>query len=823
MSGKTEPEFGLVGYDPIGEAVEVSAKVLYTANPKKKPNSRHLVLGKYRLLLFKKNPKKPEKCIHFFNIVSLAETKLSTEMVVILYFKKRTDKKPARLCIKSPDVWNYVKHIRTSLRNAYSNFREAEYLQVEFANNSVGVPDTAYTFGPAEAILEAYLAHCNYRQTRPSAEFTSYVMSLVDAGEHCCDLALCPGIDRDSKLAFEFASVMMSLARDNYFKGLVLKGKPHKGALHYLGNVLKTNTAITKAVFSGLQEEQTLTTLSAAISTSCVHVLSLSNNKFVGGFTAWTAFCNNLLNMSHALVSLDLSYCGLGPKHMMLLFNAFERNWGVSLSIRHLNLSGNKFEDAGTTALSSWLSKVKEHCKLQTLLLADSDLDFSFLAMPLRYTPNFEHFDMSGTRLDDKKVDVGSDLKRFVEASKALRVLVLRGTNPLPDAIEGTIYAIGNNNCLPPVALCLADNSLGAEGGVALARACLSLKNIHHLDIDNCKLKAKNLMEILRSLMNASCLNSLSMSYNVDSEKDSKELMDTLVDVLNANKSITALKFASRRPDLQRSIVRLLDYVGSNDSLTYLDISGHQFGDVGAGALSQSLSKNATLTELQIDDNAITSTGYLAMLYCLQENETMQHMRYPQADLEYCHNHLNPVDQIKLHETMYNIMRRLEENHAAKQTPAFCVEVGVFPDVDAPVSVIHTDEVPDVIRSNMTAPLTILDEATVVRTTSTTSLTSDDADADGDEDEDNEDDATPRARTMPRLAMSEAAIATPAARSAPPTRAQHRPSTPPPAPPCGDDNDDGETNDGGACDDEWDDESPSYAAPPPPPSLPPRR
>lgn len=65
-----------------------------------------------------------------------------------------------------------------------------------------------------------------------------------------------------------------------------------------------------------------------------------------------------------------MTNCGLNAKGISTLFEAFEANFQVSLTVQHLGLSQNKFEETGSIAMANWLSKVREYSALVRVELA---------------------------------------------------------------------------------------------------------------------------------------------------------------------------------------------------------------------------------------------------------------------------------------------------------------------------------------------------------------------------------------------------------------------------------------------------------------------
>lgn len=73
-----------------------------------------------------------------------------------------------------------------------------------------------------------------------------------------------------------------------------------------------------------------------------------------------------------------------------------EKNYGMSLSLQELNLSGNSIDKAGTLALESWFAGVKVHANLKRFLVARSGFILP-LAPSMKHASKIEEIDLSGT------------------------------------------------------------------------------------------------------------------------------------------------------------------------------------------------------------------------------------------------------------------------------------------------------------------------------------------------------------------------------------------------------------------------------------------
>ncbi|CAN0565405.1 unnamed protein product, partial [Ectocarpus sp. 12 AP-2014] len=67
--------------------------------------------------------------------------------------------------------------------------------------------------------------------------------------------------------------------------------------------------------------------------------------------------------------------------------------------------------------------------------------------------------------------------------------------------------------------------------------------------------------------------------------------------------------------------------------LLELDVTGHQFGDVGCVPLGNALRQNRSITTLSYDHNWVTLEGLKAIRGCLYGNKKLVKVSAPAADL----------------------------------------------------------------------------------------------------------------------------------------------------------------------------------------------
>ncbi|CAN0528249.1 unnamed protein product, partial [Ectocarpus sp. 8 AP-2014] len=73
--------------------------------------------------------------------------------------------------------------------------------------------------------------------------------------------------------------------------------------------------------------------------------------------------------------------------------------------------------------------------------------------------------------------------------------------------------------------------------------------------------------------------------------------------------------------------------LGVSKTLLELDVTGHQFGDVGCVPLGNALRQNRSITTLSYDHNWVTLEGFKAIRGCLYGNKKLVKVSAPAADL----------------------------------------------------------------------------------------------------------------------------------------------------------------------------------------------
>jgi Ran GTPase-activating protein (RanGAP) involved in mRNA processing and transport len=247
------------------------------------------------------------------------------------------------------------------------------------------------------------------------------------------------------------------------------------------------------------------------------------------------------------------------PDYILLGFSMAAARSGLkkNTTLRELTLQITE----GATNVSPILTSLRDHPLLRRLCLRGQELDLTGL-VPLLLSEN--------SKITELEIDKRSG-GTLMGLTRVLQALARRPT-------------------LTKLSLVLASNDLGSAGLAELAPALYRNTSIKVLDIS------------------ANCLSDM-------------ESATLLRDILRRNKTITTLDLS--RNDFGQTtgaVECIADGLGSNSTLTEIDLSGCRLRLVAVSILAQTLgSRNTTLQKLTLANNSITSTSVGVLL------ETMEH------------------------------------------------------------------------------------------------------------------------------------------------------------------------------------------------------
>ncbi|PRP82649.1 hypothetical protein PROFUN_09760 [Planoprotostelium fungivorum] len=467
---------------------------------------------------------------------------------------------------------------------------------------------------PSQAFLKIYRAWCNYYMFPPHPEFLYYLEALYYYSDRDMDLTQVPGIDPRSEAALNLWPVMAALRFDTYFKSIKLHRYPRKELVFLMADVLRNNTCLTRIDLEEVAGDERLwcelgSSLGANTKNN-ISMIRISDSTFTSRAVASLAMA--LSTFDHSLTHLELPNCSIAPRGVAALFAGLAHNWAVSLSLEHLDLSGNSMDREGTVALENWMIQLRREGRLRTFNVARSGLLLS--ASPsIRHQDHLTRLDLSGIHVDTGVSCL--QIAYICEKIYALSSIVLSRCSLNHDSLEPIQEALVGNPHLNRVELDLSGNELGSRGiryFAASLRRCTSPK-FTSISLSDIKMKDEVITELIASLVTLQELRGLYLS-NVTSKNTSREphLSIPLKNLLDHCRSLEDL-------DLSRgwgkgNILPVLAHINAlHLSLRSLNVSHNQLGDRGAMHVAMFIRSNTQLYEFNVDDNKYGPVGFSAL------------------------------------------------------------------------------------------------------------------------------------------------------------------------------------------------------------------
>uniref|UniRef100_A0A3Q3NBE2 F-actin-uncapping protein LRRC16A-like n=1 Tax=Mastacembelus armatus TaxID=205130 RepID=A0A3Q3NBE2_9TELE len=304
----------------------------------------------------------------------------------------------------------------------------------------------------------------------------------------------------------------------------------------------------------------------------------------------------------------------------------------VASTLSHLDLSGNSLRGDDLLNLHNFLSH--PNC-LQTLDLSNSDCSLEQVCTSL-LRGSLKHLsvlNMAKTVFSHRKCkEIPSSFKQFFSCAQALSSVNLSGTRLPLEALKALLLGLGCNPNLSDVSLDLSCCELRSGGAQILEGCVAEIPNISSLDISDNGLDM-DLMTLLVWLAKNRSIRHLSLGKNFNNikSKNVAQVLDNLVHMIQEEESpLTSLSLADSKLKADLSIV--LNALGSNTSLTKLDISGNAMGDMGAKMLAKALQINTKLRTITWDRNNISPQGLQDVAAALEKNYTIRFMPVPIMD-----------------------------------------------------------------------------------------------------------------------------------------------------------------------------------------------
>ncbi|XP_061752665.1 F-actin-uncapping protein LRRC16A-like isoform X2 [Nerophis ophidion] len=363
---------------------------------------------------------------------------------------------------------------------------------------------------------------------------------------------------------------------------------------------------------------------------SSLHTLHLSNNTLEDKGVC--ALSVQLTKHANGLKYLNLSRTSLSPKGVNSLCQALCENPHMATTLTHLDLSGNSLRGDDLQHLHNFLSH-DNHLHLLDLSCTDCSLEQMSACLLRGCLKHLQLLNMSKTVFSHRKCkEVPASFKQFFSSSLALSSVNMSGTRLPSEALKALLLGLGCNPNLSDVSLDLSSCELRSAGSQILEGCIAEIPNISSLDISDNGLDG-DLSTLLVWLAKNRSIRHLSLGRNFHNikSKNVAPVLDNLVHMIQEEESpLTSLSLADSK--LKGELAIVLNALGSNASLTKLDISGNAMGDMGAKMLAKALQINTKLRTLIWDRNNTSPQGLQEVASALEKNFTIRFMPIPIVD-----------------------------------------------------------------------------------------------------------------------------------------------------------------------------------------------
>lgn len=419
---------------------------------------------------------------------------------------------------------------------------------------------------------------------------------------------------------------------------------------------------------------QKLAAALASNPSSGLSTINLANNPLEdrGVASLGAQFAKLHMGLKH----LNFSKTSLSPKGVNSLCQSLGANPFIPSSLLHLDLSGNILRGDDMQHFYHFLAQPNS---LSTLDLSNTDcaLDQVCSALLRGSTQHLSVLNVSKSVFPHRKgKEVPPSFKHFFSSAMSLSSVNVSGTKLPPEALKALLLGLASNPNVKDVSLDLSCCELRSGGSQILESCIAEIPNISSLDISDNGLDS-DLATLLVWLAKNRSIRHLSLGKNFNNikSKNLAPVLDSLVHMIQEEESsLTSLSLADSR--LKTDLTIVLNALGSNTSLTRLDISGNAMGDMGAKMLAKALQINSKLRTVIWDRNNTSPQGLQDVAAALEKNFTIRFMPIPIIDASQALK-ANPE---KTEDALLKIENYLYRNHETRkylQEQAYRLQQGI--------------------------------------------------------------------------------------------------------------------------------------------------
>ncbi|XP_022235977.1 F-actin-uncapping protein LRRC16A-like isoform X2 [Limulus polyphemus] len=636
----------------LGRNVKVSLKCIVRMETKpEKTENRVLAFSSCRLfILTAKVPTKVEQTFHYLDLQAV-ESKKQNQISLFVENRAYTF---YTLSSDSEDVDLMISQIGTAVKTIFPQVPLdfiIRRMEVVPENRLQGMTDYNQSLeakdpGPCGGFSTQYACMCNYHGL-PYREEVAWDVDTIYLSHDSKELSL---LDFDHLDGRDLVPIISALGYNAWFtKFRASNIKLTSEALEQILQVMKKTVSIEELYLdnTGIKWDFAHKLSMALISNphTPLHTLDLSNNLIedkgisslsgiIAKLTQGVGHVSNAVGkLQKGLVHLSLSKTGLTSKGINNLAHSLSLNHSMPSTLTYLNLNDNVFKE-DVNNLYNFLAQPNSLIHLD-LSGTECAMDTVFGALLRGCTQKLAELNLARNQFSTKKtkdVNVPPSFKAFFSSTVALRFLNMSG-NKLPlEALKAMLLGLACNEFATDVALDLSSNDLKSQGSQVLESCLPGIHCLCSLDISDNGLDV-DLSSIIGAVGKNKSLKHLAIGRNFNNIKSKHitRVLDSVVQLIQEEDSVLeSLSLADSK--LRGETCLVINALGSNQSLTSIDISGNLMGPAGAKTLAKALQINSKLRCILWDRNGTSPQGFQDIAYALEKNYTLRYMPCPIND-----------------------------------------------------------------------------------------------------------------------------------------------------------------------------------------------
>ncbi|XP_026516381.1 F-actin-uncapping protein LRRC16A isoform X2 [Terrapene carolina triunguis] len=665
--------------DVIGRKIKISVKKKVKLETKgDKVDNKILVLTSCRaFLLTSRIPTKLELTFSYLEIQGVTSSKPG--QLIVETEKCSISMKMA----SSEDVNEVMAHIGTCLRKIFPGLSPVRIMKKvtmepseRLANlQALWDSQTVTELGPCGGFSQMYACVCDWLGF-PYREEVQWDVDTIYLTQDTRELNLQDFSHLDHR---DLIPIVAALEYNQWFTKLSSKDlKLSTDVCEQILRVVSRSNRLEELVLenAGLRTDfaQKLANALAHNPNSGLHTINLASNPLED--RGVSSLSIQFAKLPKGLKHLNLSKTSLSPKGVNSLSLSLSANQLIANTLTYLDLSGNALRGDDLASLYNFLAQPNAIVHLD-LSNTECALDMVCGALLRGCLQHLAVLSLSRTVFSHRKgKEVPPSFKQFFSSSLALMQISFSGTKLSPEPLKALLLGLACNPNLKEVSLDLSSCELRSGGAQVLEGCIAEIHNITSLDISDNGLESDLSTLVIWFSKNRSVKHlALGKNFNNMKSKNLTPVLDNLVQMIQDEDSpLQSLSLADSK--LKTELTIIINALGSNTSLTKVDISGNGMGDMGAKMLAKALQINTKLRTVICDKNNITAQGFQDIAVALEKNYTLRFMPIPMNDASQALK-TNPEKTEEALQKIENYLLRNHETRKYLQEQAYRLQQGI--------------------------------------------------------------------------------------------------------------------------------------------------